>query len=75
MFPAEIAERVAEFKLFLVYLADGMGVAPSALSRVAEPLAAKAFRNAKMMDGHDWRAVTAAFSSVTRVDLKEALQQ
>jgi predicted Zn-dependent protease len=75
MFPTEIAERLAEFKLFLVYLADGMGVEPSALSGVAEPLAAKAFRNAKMMDAHDWRAVTAAFSSVTRVDLREALQQ
>jgi tetratricopeptide (TPR) repeat protein len=75
MFPAELAERVAEFKLFLAYLADGMGVEPSALSSVAEPLAAKAFRNAKMMDGHDWRAVTAAFSSISPVDLKEALQQ
>jgi tetratricopeptide (TPR) repeat protein len=75
MFPAEIAERVAEFKLFLVYLADGMGVEPSALARVAEPLAAKAFRNAKMMDAHDWRAVTAAFSSIRPVDLQEALRQ
>jgi tetratricopeptide (TPR) repeat protein len=75
MFPAELAERVAEFKLYLVYLADGMGVEPSALSSVAEPLAAKAFRNAKMMDAHDWRAVTAGFSSITPVDLREALRQ
>jgi tetratricopeptide (TPR) repeat protein len=75
MFPTELAQRVAEFKLYLVYLADGMGVEPSALSSVAEPLAAKAFRNAKMMDAHDWRAVTAAFSSISPVDMKEALQQ
>jgi len=75
MFPTEIAERVAEFKLFLVYLADGMGVEPAALSGVAEPLAAKAFRNAKMMDTRDWRAVTTAFSSIAPADLKEALQQ
>jgi hypothetical protein len=75
MFPSELAERVAEFKLYLVYLADGLGVQPSALSRVAEPLAAKAFRNAKMMDAHDWRAVAVAFSSITAADLREALQQ
>jgi len=75
MFPSELAERVAEFKLYLAYLADGLGVQPSALSRVAEPLAAKAFRNAKMMDAHDWRAVAAAFSSITAADLREALQQ
>jgi hypothetical protein len=75
LFPGALAERVAEFKLYLVYLADGMGVEPSSLSSVAEPLAAKAFRNAKMMDPHDWRAVTAAFSSIGAVDLREALQQ
>lgn len=75
LFPGELAERVAEFKLFLVYLADSVGVEPSALSSVAEPLAAKAFRNAKMMDTRDWRAVAAAFSSIASADLKEALQQ
>jgi hypothetical protein len=73
--PAAISERVAEFKLYLVYLADSMGVEPSALSSVAEPLAAKAFRNAKMMDAHDWRAVTAAFSSISPADMREALKQ
>lgn len=75
LFPAELAERVAEFKLFLVYLADSLGVEPAALSSVAEPLAAKAFRNAKMMDNHDWRAISIAFSSITPVDLREALRQ
>src|SRR5260370_4129702 len=37
MVPSELADRVAEFKLYLVYLADGLGVQHSALSRVAAP--------------------------------------
>lgn len=75
MLPVEISERAAEFKLFLVSLADGVGVEPPALLDVAEPLAAKAFRNAKMTDYHDWRSLVAAFASVAPNDLREALRQ
>jgi len=75
MFPTEMAERAAEFKLFLVALADGLGVKPQALVNVAEPLAAKAFRNAKMTDSHDWRSLMGAFASVSPDDLREALRQ
>jgi len=75
MFPGEIAERAAEFKLFLVSLADGLGVEPLALVNVAEPLAAKAFHNAKMTDPRDWRALMGAFASIAPNDLREALQQ
>jgi len=75
MFPTEIAERAAEFKLFLVFLADGLGVEPPALGNVAEPLAAKAFHHAKMTDSRDWRALMGAFASIGPNDLREALQQ
>jgi hypothetical protein len=42
----DVAKRSAEFKLFLAFEADRLGVEPAALSKVAEPLSAKAFRAA-----------------------------
>jgi len=75
LMPDEIAERAAEFKLFLAYRADGGGVDPSVLAGVAEDLTAKAFRAAKMNDFRDWRSLLAAYSSVTSADVKEALTQ
>ena len=68
-------ERMAEFKIFLAFQADGMGLAPAALDRVAEPLAAKAFRNAKMTDFKDWRSLMAGYASITTRDVKQALEQ
>jgi tetratricopeptide (TPR) repeat protein len=75
MFPAEIAERTAEFKLFLVYQADSAGLAPGNLDKVAEPLAAKAFRNTKMSDAKDWRSLMAGYASITSKDLRLAMEQ
>jgi hypothetical protein len=74
-FPDAIAERFAEFKLFLVLQADALGVPPPVLGEVAETLAAKAFRGAKMADYKDWRSLQAAYASVTANDLKQALEQ
>ena len=75
MFPDEIAERSAEFKLFLVLQADALGVQPPVLAGVAEPLAAKAFRGAKMADFRDWRSLQAAYASISANDLRQALEQ
>lgn len=75
MFPVDIAERMAEFKIFLAFQADSMGLAPAALDRVAEALAAKAFRNAKMADFKDWRSLMAGYASITARDVKQALEQ
>jgi hypothetical protein len=75
MFPVDIAERMAEFKIFLAFQADSMGLAPAALDRVAEALAAKAFRNAKMTDFKDWRSLMAGYASITAKDVKQALEQ
>lgn len=74
-FPDAIAERFAEFKLFLVLQADALGVQPPVLAEVAEALAAKAFRGAKMADFRDWRSLQAAYASITANDLKQALEQ
>jgi tetratricopeptide (TPR) repeat protein len=75
MMPVDIAERMAEFKLFLAIQADSMGLPPAALDKLAEPLAARAFRNAKMTDYKDWRSLMAGYASITTKDLKQALEQ
>jgi Flp pilus assembly protein TadD len=74
-FPDAIAERFAEFKLFLVLQADALGVQPAVLGEVAETLAAKAFRSAKMADFRDWRSLQAAYASISTDDVKQALEQ
>jgi tetratricopeptide (TPR) repeat protein len=75
MFPEELAERSAEFKLFLAFQADKLGVDPSGLSDVAETLASKAFRSTQMMDSKDWRSLLAGFGSIMPKDVKQALEQ
>jgi len=75
MFPEDMAERSAEFKLFLVYRANNFGAEPADLAVVAEPLAAKAFRESKMTDYHDWRSLLAGYASITNDDLRKAMQQ
>ena len=72
--PADVAERSAEFKVFLAFLADSAGVEPDALANVAEPLAAKAFHAAQLIDPRDWRSLLAAYASVSAKDLEMALQ-
>jgi len=75
VFPDELAERSAEFKLFLAFQADSLGVEPSALSDVAETLASKAFGGSQMMDSRDWRSLLAGFASIKPKNIKEALEQ
>jgi hypothetical protein len=75
MFSEGLAERSAEFKLFLAFQADNLGVDPSALSDVAETLASRAFRSTQMMDSKDWRSLLAGFASIMPKDIKQALEQ
>jgi hypothetical protein len=73
--PTYIAERAAEFKLFLAFRADSLGVAPADLPQAAETLAARAFRSSQMTDFHDWRALLSAYASISDANLKSALEQ
>ena len=75
MFPDELAERSADFKLFLAFQADNLGVEPAALADVAEALASKAFRSTQMMDSKDWRSLLAGFANIKPKDIKQALEQ
>jgi tetratricopeptide (TPR) repeat protein len=72
--PSEMAERSAEFNLFLVFQGDRLGLGPESLEKVDEPLAVKAFRKAQMTDYRDWRALMNAYSSVTPADLTQAIR-
>ncbi len=74
-FPPESSERWAQFKLFLAFQADVAGEEPSELARVAEKLAAKAYRSAQMSDFNDWRSLMAGYASITSGDVERALQQ
>ena len=70
----DLAERTADFKLFLAYRAHNAGVEPSRLGPVAEQLAAKALAASQLTDYHDWRSLFAAYSSITINDLEKSLE-
>jgi len=70
----DLAERTADFNLYLAHRADNLGVEPAALGRVAEKLAAKAFAASQLMDYHDWRSLFDAYNSITTKDVRQALQ-
>jgi Tfp pilus assembly protein PilF len=72
--PEEIGERTAEFKLYLAFQADRLGLQPRALNAVAENLALQAFRNAQMMDYRDWRSLLKAYAAVDAKDLEQAVK-
>jgi hypothetical protein len=72
--PEDLAERTADFKLFLASRADNLGVEPAEAGRVAERLAGKAFSSSQLTDYHDWRSLLAAYAAISNNDLKKALE-
>jgi len=75
LMPGLIAERVAEFKLYLGMTLDRAGV-PAVLSgAIAEPLAREVFKTLKMSDAWDWHSVIAAYSKIDPQSLLEVLPQ
>lgn len=70
----DLAERTADFKLYLALRAHNLGVEPRELGQVAEKLASRAFAASQLFDYHDWRSLFAAFDSITNNDLKKALE-
>ncbi|SPE39377.1 hypothetical protein SBA3_320005 [Candidatus Sulfopaludibacter sp. SbA3] len=74
LLPYKLAERAAEFKLFLADVAGRVGV-PAATLGFAEPLARQMLVKARMADVHDWRAVTRSFAGLDETMLESALDQ
>ena len=75
MIPDKLAERTAEFKLYLAVSADSMGVPAAALGLIAETLARQILGAAKMSDLRDWSAVPAAMGRLNDSMLKAALDK
>ena len=60
--PYKLAERSAEFKLYLARYADTAGLSASAMGAVAENAARAILKQVKLSDVHDWRSVLAGYS-------------
>ena len=71
LFPTDIAERSAEFKMQLALAADQAGISPAALAAVAEPLLRDVLAGAEMSDAYDWLSLLNAFASVDATRLQD----
>jgi prophage maintenance system killer protein len=68
-----MAERTAEFKLFLVFQGDRLGLQPEALEQMSETLAVQAVHKAQMTDYRDWRSLLSAYGSIDTADLARVI--
>jgi hypothetical protein len=73
MMPNAMAERVSEFKLYLMEYAGEAGIPAAALGAIAEPAAVEVLRKMQMSDTKDWRAVALAYSIVGEPHVRAAL--
>jgi hypothetical protein len=73
LMPMAMAERVSEFKLYLMLYAGEAGIPAAALGAVAEPVALEVMRKMQMADMKDWRPVGLAFSTVGDQHIRTAL--
>ena len=64
MIPDRLAERVSEFKLSLVWLADHEGLSPLQLSSAADGLLNRALSGLKMVDLTDWSSALKAWEKL-----------
>ena len=74
MFPADIAERSAEFKMQLVLAADQAGIPPAALGAVAEPLLRDVLSKAEMSSVDDWRSLLDSWASLDANAVEEKFE-
>ena len=68
-----LAERVAEFKLYLGLLLDRTGLPAASAGVVAESLAREAFKRLKMSDGWDWQSVLTVYTGIDEQSLARVL--
>ena len=73
LIPSRLAERSAEFKLYLAQYADTAGLPASSLGPVAETVARAILKRMQMSDLHDWRSVLAGFSGIDGKLIQEAM--
>ena len=74
LFPDYLAERVAEFKLYLACLFAGEALPAGALSAVAEAAAREVLSDIQMTNLHDWQAVLSAYNDFDAARLREVME-
>ena len=75
MFPTDIAERSAEFKMQLVLAADQAGISPAALGAIAEPLLRDVLSKAEMSSLDDWRSLLDSWASLSARGVEEKFEE
>jgi tetratricopeptide (TPR) repeat protein len=73
LFPAYLAERLAEFKLYLACLFADQALPAGALSAVAEAAAREVLSDIQMTNLHDWQAVISAYSDFDAARLRDVM--
>jgi hypothetical protein len=75
LLPYKLAERTAEFKLYLADLAARMGVPPAALNNIGESIALHVLSKTHMTDIHDWRSAVTAFAGLDPAVMIDSLSK
>jgi hypothetical protein len=73
MFPNALAQRLAELKINLAWIADNAAWEPAEVIRLAEPSADDLVGKLKMRDSWDWNAAALAFRSLDAPSLERLL--
>ena len=74
MFPEYLAERVAEFKLYLACLFADEALPAGALSAVAEAAAREVLSGIQMTNLRDWQAVISAYNDFDAARLRDVME-
>ena len=73
-FPQYLAERVAEFKLYLACVMTEQMIPAGAFATLAERAAERVLGNLQMSSLHDWQSVLSAYSDFDAAALKSVLE-
>jgi hypothetical protein len=73
--PTRVAQRAAEIKLYLAWLADNGAWSPQQLVDAAPAAADAVMKRVVARDLWDWQAVISAYRSLDSDILKESLEQ
>ena len=71
--PFKLAQRSAEFKLYLADFADRAGIPPRVLNVIGQPLTLQMLKHMRMTDLQDWRDALAAFGGLNDSAVQAAL--
>jgi hypothetical protein len=71
--PSKLAQRAAEFKLYLADFAGRAGIPPAALNTLGQPIALQVIARMKMTDIRDWRDAHLAFAGLDEIAVLTAI--